>query len=163
MVDVTRDGGQSWAEIALPAPPLRDPGEIGSDFCSAHSPRLSSESAGVLVVQCATDFGPPRAVEAFLYSTKDGGETWTILPFPAMTAAYLNETEIWGLGRELYFSDDSGASWEFVKEVFWDGQFSFADGQYGWAVARSDDDEIALVYTTNGGDTWVEIAPVVAE
>ena len=40
----------------------------------------------------------------------------------------------------------------------WDGDFSFVDSLHGWAVARSGE-AIALVKTSNGGSTWVELHP----
>jgi hypothetical protein len=54
------------------------------------------------------------------------------------------------MGRNSYRSADDGKSWTFIKSVNWDGQFSFSDPQYGWAIARSNT-EIALVKTVNGG------------
>ena len=51
-----------------------------------------------------------------------------------------------------------GISWVAVKNVNWDGQFSFIDSENGWAVARNLDD-IALVYSTDGGQNWKIIEP----
>jgi photosystem II stability/assembly factor-like uncharacterized protein len=58
----------------------------------------------------------------------------------------------------MYRTDDGGETWEHVKTVFWDGQFSFVGSQYGWAVARSGE-ALALVKTVDGGSSWVELEP----
>ena len=65
------------------------------------------------------------------------------------------------LGRDIYRTADGGRHWEYVKSVNWDGQFTFIDSQIGWAVARADD-QVALVKTSNGGETWSIIQPVIA-
>jgi len=67
----------------------------------------------------------------------------------------------WAFGREISKTLDFGLTWERVKIVSWDGQFSFIDHDRGWAVARSGE-EIAFVQTIDGGKTWQEIDPLVA-
>ena len=96
-----------------------------------------------------------------MYTTQDLGETWqhTLLPSPVESLLFLNENEGWAFGREYYKTTDGGLNWVKVKSVNWDGQFSFVDPMTGWAVARNLD-EIALVKTTNGGQTWQIIEPV---
>ena len=66
------------------------------------------------------------------------------------------------LGRDMYLPASDGQTWSFVKTVNWDGQFSFSDPQYGWAVARSNGN-VALVQTTNGASTWTVLKPTVAQ
>ena len=44
--------------------------------------------------------------------------------------------------------------------VTWDGQFSFVDPDFGWAVARAEE-ELALVLSDDRGQTWQMIEPVV--
>ena len=56
---------------------------------------------------------------------------------------------------------DGGRSWDFVKTVQWDGQFSFVSDQVGWAVARQGE-ALALVSTTNGGRTWNLLKPSIS-
>jgi photosystem II stability/assembly factor-like uncharacterized protein len=50
---------------------------------------------------------------------------------------------------------------EYVKSVTWDALFTFIDPQTGWAIARADG-QMALVKTSNGGASWLEIKPVIA-
>jgi photosystem II stability/assembly factor-like uncharacterized protein len=62
----------------------------------------------------------------------------------------------------MYRSADGGRTWSHVKVVNWDGQFSFVDPQNGWAVARENND-VALVKTSDGGGTWVQIMPTITK
>jgi hypothetical protein len=62
------------------------------------------------------------------------------------------------LGREIFISEDQGLTWTLLKQVAWDGQFSFIDRMNGWAVARNEED-IAFVVTVDGGSTWQLIEP----
>ncbi len=57
-------------------------------------------------------------------------------------------------------STDGGLSWVKIKTVNWDGQFSFVDEKTGWAVA-TDGEEIALVFTQDGGHNWQLILPAI--
>jgi photosystem II stability/assembly factor-like uncharacterized protein len=59
----------------------------------------------------------------------------------------------------MYRSEDRGLTWTLLKQVAWDGQFSFVGPMNGWAVAR-DEGEIALVHTIDGGTTWQLVEPV---
>jgi len=93
-----------------------------------------------------------------LYTTLDGGETWTSNPFPGDSLAFIDADLGWGLGRDVYMTEDGGQTWVHVKAVSWDGQFSFIDDQLGWAVARLGD-ETALVKTVDGGLTWAQLTP----
>jgi photosystem II stability/assembly factor-like uncharacterized protein len=61
----------------------------------------------------------------------------------------------------MYETRDGGETWELIKTVSWDGQFSFIDEQNGWAIARNQD-EIALVRTEDGGRTWSQLDPITA-
>jgi len=53
-------------------------------------------------------------------------------------------------------------SWVKIKTVNWDGQFSFVNQKFGWAVAIAND-SIALVFTQDGGRTWQLIEPTIQE
>jgi hypothetical protein len=66
------------------------------------------------------------------------------------------------LGREIYRSYDRGHTWTLIKQVAWDGQFSFVGSENGWAVARNED-EIAFVRSKDGGTTWQLIVPTLIQ
>jgi photosystem II stability/assembly factor-like uncharacterized protein len=61
----------------------------------------------------------------------------------------------------MYETRDGGETWDYIKSVNWDGQFTFIDELNGWAIARNEG-EIALVQTEDGGRTWSQLEPVAA-
>jgi hypothetical protein len=115
----------------------------------------------VLECQRSEDF----EYSSYLYSTVDAGEMWRMDALPdidlyghGVSLQFLTADMGWWLGKKLYMTNDSGATWTYIKPVNWEGQFSFVDEMNGWAVARAAD-EIALVNTIDGGSTWDIIEP----
>jgi photosystem II stability/assembly factor-like uncharacterized protein len=158
LLDITHDGGLTWEERVMD-PPEATPGFLDAWACGAHSPRSFSAASGLFGLRCMSyqDF---VTTKDYLYSTEDQGATWTILASPGGALQFLNSDQGWALGSSISWTDSGGRKWEMVKRVAWEGQFSFVDGQDGWAVARSSS-AIALVRTTDGGATWEEIRPVI--
>ena len=81
---------------------------------------------------------------------------------------FINEQVVYSLhrdyspNREIYRSEDGGASWVEVKTVFWKGQFSFINRDTAWVVVYDwEDDEYALVKTTDGCNSFEIIMPEV--
>ena len=94
------------------------------------------------------------------FYSSDDGDTWEIFPAEGSDAMFFFDENIGFIfGRDIYFSNDGGLTWAFVKTVFWDGQFSFVDRDNGWAVAVNDAGDVALVATADGGETWVVVEP----
>jgi photosystem II stability/assembly factor-like uncharacterized protein len=120
-----------------------------------------------MLVGCFDGYDPPHASSSYLYSSEDGGTTWTGTRLPEKVLAsqdtlfVLDQDDLLLLGKDIYRSADGGQSWAFVKTVSWQGQFTFVDLQTGWAIARAND-QAALVKTSNGGRTWIEVKPVIA-
>jgi len=91
--------------------------------------------------------------------TKDGGHTWTQSKFVGGSFS-----EFYGLilsgsnsaflvGSALFRSDDSGATFRHVMQVFPAcSSFAFCDANYGWIGG-----ERKFMQTTNGGTDWVDI------
>ena len=161
---VTRDGGLTWDVAPLPppddAPTLFDDYEYSEPF---QPNLLSTRAARLLVSSFQYDFHP-EAFTSYLYATENGGEDWETHELPSVVLAsestliFFDAENGLLLGREIYRTEDAGQTWQHVKTVSWDGQFSFVDSLHGWAVARSGE-AIALVKTYNGGSTWVELDP----
>jgi photosystem II stability/assembly factor-like uncharacterized protein len=175
-LDTTVDGGLTWEQHALDLPTQIQELEPISYLCHTHSPTLFSKIHGKLVVECSITENEDKEYRQFLYTTEDGGETWRIDPLPDAEFRYyswdkyhwaksmvhfINPQQGWLLGRDIYWTEDGGSTWAKIKDVNWDGQFSFVDASYGWAVARADD-EIALVRTTDGGRHWQMLEPQIA-
>ncbi len=151
-IAVTHDGGITWEALALPAPESR-PTLFETDLCEAHSPHLLSPMEGAVGVSCSTG---DRL--QFFYFTEDGGQTWARNLYPGGQLELFNRQTGYALGRKIYRTEDGGVTWDWVKTLQWDGQFSFVSEQLGWAVARSEG-AIALVKTSNGGGIWDLLKP----
>ncbi len=156
----TQDGGLSWSTEGVP-PPSSTPDLFQDSFCASFSPWLFSPDQAALGVRCTLYDGDNPQTLSFLYRTQNGGATWESLPYPGGGLYFLDPQRGWALGREIYWTADGGQSWVKVKQVAWDGQFSFVDDDLGWAVARTEA-EVALVRTQDGGATWQIIEPQVA-
>ncbi len=164
----TQDGGISWTRIDLP-PPAGTNGWFDNNSCGTYSP-VAFSAQSVFVSMMCLDNATFKVEQDFLYSTSDGGQTWQSFPLPSgfkvadPPAGGLFFTDMQNglaLGRWIYRTDNGGKTWSTVKQVNWDGQFSFVDINTGWAVA-SNAGQLALVRTVDGGGTWKEIQPVVA-
>ena len=152
---VTNDGGRTWEPLVLPAPESR-PELFETELCEGHSPQLISPMQGAVGVTCRTGLQLN-----YIYWTNDGGKTWQSHLYPGGTINLLNDRTAFALDRKIYQTLNGGATWDFVKSVQWDGQFSFVNDQVGWAVARQGD-ALALVTTTTGGKIWDLLKPIVA-
>ena len=163
----TSDGGLIWNPLELPAP-VDAPG-LFTDYDNAepYQVNLLSPTSIRLLVGAFTYEHPPKKFVSYLYSTEDGGTTWTMKVLPARVLAP-NYTLIFFdgntgllLGQDSYSTVDGGKTWQHVSAVFWDGQYSFVDAQNGWAIATIGT-QSSLVSTTNGGRTWNSLKPVIA-
>lgn len=153
------DGGLTWQSVTLPSPAVTpDLLDNPSAACGTYSPVFFDAQNGKLVVQCTNYTQDPPTKASYLYSTTDGGATWTSGPYPGGTLLMIDANTGWALEQEIFQTLDGGATWTDLGSVTWQGQFDFVDAQTGWAVARSGD-QLALVNTTDGGATWAELHP----
>ena len=159
-VDKTTDGGVNWNMLELPSVPDVDGADNG--FCTPFDLNAFSADSVKVGLHCQDFSGEVPEDFYYLYATTDGGTQWSIYDLPAMDASFLNENTGWSLGRDMYQTNDGGKTWELIKTVIWDGQFSLVDGNNWWAVAR-DGDNIELVYSSDGGATWEIIEPVIGK
>jgi photosystem II stability/assembly factor-like uncharacterized protein len=162
----TADGGQTWQPVTLPVP--ADAPDLFSDpgpACGTRSAIFFSPQVGKLIVTCSDYARDPAVLSDYLYTTLDGGSSWTAVSCPADSVLFLSPDIGWALGRDVFHTSDGGQTWTAVKTVHWDGQFSFVSDSLGWAVARAAGNTgtlIALVQTRDGAQSWVEIHPVIA-
>ena len=179
----TDDGGQTWALSELPAPadvPTLFESDNFDYACGANWLGVLSRTESVLIVRCL-DYNA-SANQGWLYTTDDGGETWSANALPGtynnvgfiINADFLSLAEGWIVsdgdagGGYLQHTTDGGATWTLVKKLGWIGQLNFVDSQTGWAVAQACPDAdcftrlVALVDTADGGGKWNEIKPVIA-
>lgn len=164
--DLTSDGGLTWEGRELPPPPEAPDLFNEYPYCESYQPVLQSTLSIHMLVGCFEYQNPPVQFTSYLYTSQDGGATWTTVRLPDKVLAsqatlfYFDSDHALLLGRDIYKSEDGGRTWSFVQSVYWDGQFSFVDAQHGWAVVRANG-QVALVQTSDGARTWSEIKPTI--
>lgn len=152
----TEDGGKSWAKVELPADlqlpedvaEIVEPGDVllyDIDFVTADRGYMVGE------------FG-------VIFTTADGGKTWTTLKSPVETTLFgvnfADEQNGWAAGIEevLLHTSDGGQTWEEQKvpgrKGFVLGLYDVAvQGQIGWAIGDSG----LLLRTADGGRSWTRV------
>jgi photosystem II stability/assembly factor-like uncharacterized protein len=164
--DVTTDGGATWEGQELPPPPEASDLFNQYPYCETYQPVLLSARSIRMLVGCFDAYNPPQQYTSYFYSSQDGGANWKTVHLPDKVQSARDQLIYFGLnnalllGRDMYISTSDGQTWSFVKTVNWDGQFSFSDPQYGWAIARANG-EVALVHTVDWAATWAVIKPTV--
>ena len=163
-LSLTQDGGITWEDLEIPAPPSL-PNVFLEGACGLNDPYLISSQQGSFRLSCLYNENDQRMEKDFLYKTSDGGQTWNILDAPGGEIFYINETIMYALARDIYRSNDGGQHWQYIKSVNWDGQFDFINQNTAWVVASDKSDwenpEYALVKTTDGCNSFIEIKPEV--
>jgi hypothetical protein len=159
-IHISKNSGQSWTSIRLPFPPGEEE-RFGSSSCEAHSPIIFAENDLMLASEC-TIWSDDSETMHLLYTSEDQGDSWEIMEYPGGELLHTEGDVLLALGRDLYRSQDRGFSWTLLKQVAWDGEFSFVGSDNGWAVARNED-EIAFVRTVDGGITWQLVEPALSQ
>lgn len=170
----TRDGGRHWRRIRL-VPPRRYRGQSAT----AGIPRFFDAHDGVVPVRFRDR---SRAQHLVVYTTHDGGDSWTPHAAPATVDL---RAESWGFPKavpfsaatvadwllfadhDLYTTHDGGRTWSATQTVapraprVWD--VSFTSPTDGWAIfepiATGPRAAAALVKTTDGGRHWRPLSP----
>ena len=167
---VTHDGGTSWSKVAIPFP---------AQSSALWTPQFFTAQDGLLPVLTSGP-APTYTSGTMLYATHDGGATWvgTSIPFDVTNAIYLDMTHAWLWTSLLQhtFSVTSDAWQHWTKKTFTTHfvniyGFDFVSPTLGWAIANNEQahmhapggglnpgDTVALLKTTDGGQTWQEIA-----
>jgi len=155
----TGDGGATWQAVQLPAPQSKP--DLFTNFengCGSDHPTFLDFQTGYIAVACERLGTDPLVTDYFLYSTRDGGKSWAPTSYPGGTLVFFDAQSGLALGKEVYTTQDGGKSWKKISTVTWDGSFDFTNAQTGWAVARAGE-QIALVRSDNGGQTWTLLKP----
>lgn len=167
---VTHDAGATWQQVQLSFP---------DSALVTWSPTFFNDQEGFLPVLTSGP-APQYTRGTLLYNTRDGGATWVgvTVPFDVTNAATIDANHAWAQ------TDDSNAKTFYATSDDWrhwtKGQihttflniygFDFISPHVGWALADNihrmpepggglrPGDVVALLKTTDGGQTWQEIA-----
>jgi photosystem II stability/assembly factor-like uncharacterized protein len=165
------DGGATWTQASLPAPASQPDIFTRQDAgCGTYYMRFFDPQNAQLSVSCLILGANVITSTHFIYSTQDGGQSWTSNPSPSRSLTFINPQTGWALpyGENnaqppyaLSQTQDGGKTWTTVKQLAWTGQLSFVDNNNGWAVAQADQ-AMSFVKTTDGGHTWQAVNPKIA-
>jgi photosystem II stability/assembly factor-like uncharacterized protein len=156
------DGGATWSRVSLP-----DPAGAAGLFtnmlaaCGAYDPFFWSNELGRMAVNCVMYEHDPLTYQYYVFTTQDGGATWSSSTYPGERLYFITPDTGWALALKIQRSTDGGLTWTAVSDVSWKARVDFVSDQLGWAVATAED-EMALVMTTNGGERWTMLTPIVA-
>ena len=163
----TTDGGKSFAfETVLPLPSdlqLRQPPNPEVDCGERRVIAFTSEVTGI-EWECRVYFGLGLYDRFSYFSlTTDAGHTWKTSKSTG-NEYFINSSTGWRLlsPGQLQQTMDSGLTWTTIKTVNWENvQFDFISEQEGWAIATHAQ-EWAFLHTTDDGNTWMKIKPMIA-
>jgi photosystem II stability/assembly factor-like uncharacterized protein len=158
----TADGGHTWHQEDLPAPPgisypapstYLDPPHF-TDRLHGFGAFLTQQPAGA--TPGAGKFGSQAVV---FYRTSDGGQTWSasgISPGGALAFAVLNERDLLVLtDTGAHVSQDQGGTWLLVGPLpSRGGWVEFVNPRDGFA---GDLGSSGLLVTHDGGRTWTSV------
>ncbi|MGE5123929.1 MAG: WD40/YVTN/BNR-like repeat-containing protein [Acidobacteriaceae bacterium] len=160
----TTDSGLTWQEVTLPEP-TDYPGLFSQEaqvYCGSYDPFFFSNDLGHLSVNCHDYSGTQVTYSYYLYTTRDGGNTWTSTSYPGQSLYFFSADIGWALAAKIQRTTDGGKTWSPISDVSWNAQFDFVSDQIGWAIARADN-EVALVRSENGGARWTMLVPKVGQ
>jgi photosystem II stability/assembly factor-like uncharacterized protein len=156
------DAGSTWQSVTLPAP-ASAPGlfDVNSSVaCGSYNPFFFSNDLGHLSVNCTNFSSQTTTSTYYIYTTQNGGSSWTSATYPGAALYFFSADTGWVLSNKIQRTTDGGANWKAISDVTWTAQMDFISEQIGWGVARSGD-QVALVKTDKGGATWTVLTPTV--
>ncbi len=164
ILDVSRDGGRSWADASLP-------GLVGDIFVNDNpvaAPVFSGQDAAVAVIAASTDTSPMVR----FYRSSDGGRTWVLA-----AQVHIGESGSTGVAvvdplhyividshtGQLQATSDGGVTWQPATSSGLSAamRLRFWDARNGVAIVQATNGPTpaaGVLRTTDGGQTW---SPVV--
>jgi photosystem II stability/assembly factor-like uncharacterized protein len=156
------DAGSSWQEVDLPEPGSY-PGIFSTNApvaCGTYNLFFFGNDLGHLSVNCRDFQGTQINYTYFIYTTQDGGSTWTSALYPGEALYFVSADTGWALAAKIQLTTDGGKTWKPISDVTWNAQFDFISEQIGWVIAQADN-QMALVKSDNGGARWSILVPSV--
>ena len=155
----TDDGGHTWTQVALELPSGTENSELGID---RDQMQFFAGKDGFLVVRLSGE-----ATQTAVYTTSDGGDTWTLTPTLIPNAGdsdFLSAQEaILYDGQQFYVTRDAARTWTTVSPnvVFGDSfaGMDFVNLDTGWVITADPSNHRSLNRTNDGGATWTPVVP----
>ncbi|HEX9091319.1 MAG TPA: hypothetical protein VF831_07505 [Anaerolineales bacterium] len=158
----TIDAGSTWQVVNLPEPPSY-PGLFSDESmvaCGSYDPFFFSNDTGHVSVNCHDFSGTQITYSYYLFTTQDGGNTWTSTSYPGLGIYFFSIEVGWTSSMKIQQTTDGGKTWKPISDVSWTPEMDFVSEQVGWAVATTGE-EVALVKTDNGGAKWTMLIPTI--
>ncbi|GAC1388621.1 MAG: hypothetical protein NVSMB49_01320 [Ktedonobacteraceae bacterium] len=155
-LQMTHDGGMTWQAETIPPP---DPELV--DEVYSRAPMFFNAQDGILPV------AEIRNYETVIYVTHDGGMTWSktsgVYACAGCGTDFTDMQHGWILDRDskvLYATSDGGQHWTKQYAAFNMNapQFNFVSPGIGWAIEVQPNSNRQLLKTTDGGQTWKQVA-----
>jgi photosystem II stability/assembly factor-like uncharacterized protein len=160
----TIDGGETFStDTIIPTPPeLQELAATNPEMMDCGEIRMITFAPEVLGIEWECINYTDWAKYRYFSLSTDTGQTWKTWK-PTGNEYFLNAAHGWRLlsPGQLQQTTDGGLNWITLKTVGWESaQFDFINEQEGWAIVTSAD-SAAFVHTTDGGNMWEEIKPVI--
>ena len=139
----TEDGGNSWTKQ-----------NSGTDLI-LNDMIFLDDSNGYVIGYKGTN-----SSIGIILKTTDGGKSWksTNMPCRMSSVYFLNETKGFCMGRNLYMTNDGGASWEEVVLGYSEYYYmNFYDENIGLLSTTLSHSGTTLLKTTDGGNSWATV------
>lgn len=157
----TTDGGATWTQQGA-----------GVIFATANTSfpdvlHFWDENTGLAV-------GDPVSGEFEIYTTADGGTTWTAVSganIPDPIAGEYGYTRVFAVSGDIFWfgtnkgrifkTTDHGATWTVVQVTGLTDliQIDYKDENLGWAKYLDASSNVTFMRTTDGGATWTQVNP----
>ncbi len=153
----TDDAGKTWFNIKLALPD-----NIAQSELSIQELVFLSPTEGLLALRVSSETS-----QVVVYSTSDGGNTWTQLPVEFDGYGILETPSasemIFYTADQFYVTKDAGKTIQQVSPEIKFGDsvidMSFANSQTGWVITADASNELTLYKTTEGGATSTPLKP----
>ena len=153
----TDDAGKTWFNIKLALPE-----DIAQSELSIQELIFLSPTEGLLALRVSSETS-----QVVVYSTSDGGNTWTQLPVEFEGYGILETPSasemIFYTADQFYVTKDAGKTIQQISPEIKFGDsvidMSFANSQTGWIITAGASNEMTLYKTTDGGATWTPLIP----
>jgi photosystem II stability/assembly factor-like uncharacterized protein len=153
----TDDGGKTWFKVNLKLSPEAQNGDLSVDKME-----FVSSTEGILSLRIGGD-----SMQTVIYSTNDGGNTWSLAPAKLPSAGTLEIVSARGMifygNNQFYTTQDAAKTWKIIPPNVAFGEsltnMTFANSSTGWVITSDSSDHRALYKTTDGGATWSPIIP----